>query len=436
MNIIVIVHNEYDALLEWIRNAQEKNIDLSNVVIVDNYSDDGLAEALKGSSFNYILCDEKEEAYSTICNTVIKEFGFTKKVYVTSPQYLPTDNMLFMLEHTLDNFEDIAAISPLIFNDVAGLEALLKADDTGDEFFVTFNIQPMCVMYNLHILSELNGFDEQLFCAGSAVKDYVFRALMCKYKCAGSRITAAMIYSDNFAVSDDEHEMENDREVLKRKWNMNYFNTIPNYSIVSMLECNRNLKINVLEIGCDCGATLLEIKRHFKNASLYGVEINENAAKIAANIINIKVGNIEEQNIEFDGVKFDYIIFGDVLEHLHAPDKVVAYCKKLLKAGGRIIASIPNLAYFIVIRELLKGNFTYADVGLLDRTHIHFFTFNEILRLFINEGYKIETINTVSGNLNETDRNFVHELLKISPESDEHIFTTYQYLVSAVYDEM
>ena len=55
---------------------------------------------------------------------------------------------------------------------------------------------------------------------------------------------------------------------------------------------------------------------------------------------------------------FDYIIFGDVLEHLHDPMAALAYCKDFLKEEGRIIANIPNVMHISVIEELLKGNFT------------------------------------------------------------------------------
>lgn len=432
MNIIVIAHNQYDLLIRWMESAEKSGISMDNTVFVDNYSDDGLSEALKETALNYIVCDEKEEAYSVICNTVIREFNFTGKVYVTSPEYMLNDKLLSLLEQEMDEAGDMAAISPAIYNSSELYYNAVNGVEADVDSFVSFNCTPMCVMYNMAVFDELDGFDEKLFLPDSSIKDYIFRALLLGHHCAESNRAMVLSYG-----ADRMHQpleaLKNDRTVLKRKWNMNYFNTIPNGNLIVMMNGDRNAEINVLEIGCDCGANLLEIKRYYKNANLYGVEINEDAARLASQLINVKNGNIEEQSIDF-GVRFDYIIFGDVLEHLHAPDKAVRYCKKMLKNGGRIIASIPNLGCYEVIRELLKGNFQYSDTGLLDRTHIHFFAFNEILRLFINEGYSVENVRTIGTELTDADREFIDNLMKISPETQEHMLTTYQYVVSAVYN--
>ena len=128
---------------------------------------------------------------------------------------------------------------------------------------------------------------------------------------------------------------------------------------------------------------------------MFGLEINQNAAKIASKIANVRQGNIEDQQIPFEE-KFDYILFGDVLEHLRNPEGTISYCRKYLTSQGKIITSIPNLMHYSVIRELLKGNFEYTSTGLLDRTHIHFFTYNEIFHMFQENGYEIQEIGRAS----------------------------------------
>ena len=74
--------------------------------------------------------------------------------------------------------------------------------------------------------------------------------------------------------------------------------------------------------------------------------------------------------MDFGGVTFDYIIFGDVLEHLRDPEGTLNYCKEFLKKGGSILASIPNIMHVSVVRDLLNGNFTYADQGPVSYTHL------------------------------------------------------------------
>jgi len=127
---------------------------------------------------------------------------------------------------------------------------------------------------------------------------------------------------------------------------------------------------------------------------------------------------------------FDYIIFGDVLEHLRRPDKAIEYCKSLLKNYGCIIASIPNLMHISVMEDLLKGNFTYRETGLLDKTHIHFFTYNEIIRMFRDNGYRITNITTIIHKITEEQRTLIDQLTSIY-DSPHFMYETFQYIISA-----
>ncbi len=173
-----------------------------------------------------------------------------------------------------------------------------------------------------------------------------------------------------------------------------------------------------------------EIKNRYPNAQIYGLEINPASAEIAKHLAEVKVGNIEDQEIPFEGT-FDYIIFGDVLEHLHDPQGIVRFCREKLTERGCILTSIPNVMHVTVMEQLLKGRFEYQDTGLLDRSHIHFFTFYEILRLFQEESYNIEEMKTTTVMLNEDDKELIRKLMKISENVEEHMYTTFQYLVKA-----
>ena len=140
---------------------------------------------------------------------------------------------------------------------------------------------------------------------------------------------------------------------------------------------------------------------------------------------------IEDECVDF-GEKFDYIIFGDVLEHLHNPQQTVRYCKELLKENGRIIASIPNVMHISVMNQLLRGEFRYTDIGLLDKTHIHLFTQKEIVRMFAQENYTIEEMQGVIYELDEDEERLLGKLMEISGGNvTEEMYTTYQYSVVA-----
>lgn len=151
---------------------------------------------------------------------------------------------------------------------------------------------------------------------------------------------------------------------------------------------------NILEIGCGTGSTL----RYLKEAELCrwtaGVELFAGAAAEAKENIDLALqGNIEQMELPFQAEQFDVILCLDVLEHLVDPWAVVKRLDGLLKPGGSIIASIPNVRFYKVPLQLLfKGKWEYKDEGILDRTHLRFFTFNSARDLLEVSGLKVDKV--------------------------------------------
>ena len=220
-------------------------------------------------------------------------------------------------------------------------------------------------------------------------------------------------------------------DVLEKKWGMHYFNDIYNVMLIDLIEEEKENGFSVLEIGCDCGATLLEIKNRFPKAEVYGSEINVASAGIASHVANVVVNNIEEENLPFPERKFDYIIFGDVLEHLHNPLKTVVYCQRFLRENGHIIASIPNIQHISVMEGLMQGDFTYMESGLLDKTHIHFFTYNEIVRMFHEAGYEICSLKGSGVPISDRQNELIDQLLALEGRAQRFMYIAFQYNLKA-----
>lgn len=150
---------------------------------------------------------------------------------------------------------------------------------------------------------------------------------------------------------------------------------------------------NLLEIGAGGGNTLVYAKEHSYAKCVYGVELCkiENAFQQSDKIDNFIIGNIEEAELHYNEKFFDVIICADVLEHLVNPYVVVESIKKYLKDDGVLIASIPNIRELSAMKDIfLKGDFNYADSGILDKTHLRFFCKKNIIDLFESKGYKID----------------------------------------------
>ena len=217
------------------------------------------------------------------------------------------------------------------------------------------------------------------------------------------------------------------------KWGFypNYYSFV-RIPIIEMIRENEEEPISVLEVGCGLGDTLCHISYRYPNADVHGIELMEEVAKIGSRKTDIRCGDAEKLDMVFDE-KFDYIIFGDVLEHLIDPNRMIRRVRDSLKDNGCIIASIPNLMNAEVIYNLLHGDFTYQNAGILDRTHLRFFTENEILRMFLNEGYEVDMIKgTISKNAT-TDcyKEFFDTILGLVGRDKKQLFDVYQYVVRA-----
>ena len=151
---------------------------------------------------------------------------------------------------------------------------------------------------------------------------------------------------------------------------------------------------NVLDVGCGFGG-LGQLLRERRVENLYGIEINPNASTYLDRLYSqYWIGSVETIALPDTLPKLDYIIFADVLEHLVDPWATVNRYSELLSSNGKIIASIPNVRNLGLLYNLIfRGHWTYSESGLLDRTHLRFFTRSEIQELFSQAGLTIEHID-------------------------------------------
>lgn len=153
----------------------------------------------------------------------------------------------------------------------------------------------------------------------------------------------------------------------------------------------------VLDFGCASGACGARIKRE-RGAEVVGVELLPGPAEVARTRLDrVIVGDCESMDFaeHFQPGEFDAVLFADVLEHLRDPQGVLERIKPYLAPGGVVVASIPNVRNWAVVSMLGRGDWTYEEAGLMDRTHIHFFTRREIQRTFSRGGYTLDALSFV-----------------------------------------
>jgi len=134
----------------------------------------------------------------------------------------------------------------------------------------------------------------------------------------------------------------------------------------------------VLDVGCGLGD--LGNALTLKGCDYLGIEKDKDKVRYMLDRKYMKVilGDLRTVTLQ---EKFDYIIFADVLEHLERPKEILSMYAGYLNKGGKIIISIPNIAHISIILSLLKREWKYTDYGILDKTHLKFFTLKSFLRL-------------------------------------------------------
>ena len=195
------------------------------------------------------------------------------------------------------------------------------------------------------------------------------------------------------------------------------------------------------------GATVLELgpatgyfSRHLREVlgcTVDAVELSAEMAEPARRWCRrLVVGDVELLDLEqvLEGEVYEIIVCGDVLEHLRDPWALARKLSRRLAPGGRLLLSVPNVAYLGLLVDLLRGNFRYRDVGLLDRTHLRFFTFDSLRELLEEAGWHVWAAEQVA--LSLTDSEFRVRLESLAPALRDELLARpdalcYQWVVEA-----
>jgi 2-polyprenyl-3-methyl-5-hydroxy-6-metoxy-1,4-benzoquinol methylase len=197
----------------------------------------------------------------------------------------------------------------------------------------------------------------------------------------------------------------------------------------------------VLECGCATGYMSRVLAE--RGCRVTGVEIAPEAAEQARPFCDkVIVGDLDQLDLAGalgcgPPAPFDVVVFGDVLEHLRDPLRVLSASRSVLAPEGYVVASIPNVAHGDVRLSLLKGVFRYRPLGLLDDTHIRFFTRESIEELFDAAGFVISEVERVVVDLFGTELGVAAD--EFSPEIVKRVEAdpesrTYQFVVRALID--
>lgn len=419
------------------------------IIVVDNASNDGSLEWLRTQSDIILIENDTNTGFPAGCNQGILSSSSDNDIFLLNSDTIMLPNSLFWLRIGLYNDSKTGATGAI--TNYASNEQMTKAKFNSLEEYIkygtglnvpstnAYELKSFLAMFAMLIkreaLDSVGLLDERFTPGNFEDNDYGIRLLANGYNCVLCHNSYIFHFgSQSFRKDAKSYEtlyMTN-REKYKDKWGFydDYYTHARN-EVIKMINSSADHNISVFEVGCGLGETLSRIKYLYPNSDVHGIEIVENIASLGANRLDIECGDIE--SVDLKDRKFDYILFPDVLEHLRNPEVVLVSMLKHLKSSGYIIASIPNIMNAPVILDLLAGNFTYENEGILDRTHLRFFTLNEIVRMFDNAGYTVCDLDTVIFQEASTNAysDFFEKLLAIDGVAQKELFDVYQFIVKA-----
>lgn len=192
----------------------------------------------------------------------------------------------------------------------------------------------------------------------------------------------------------------------------------------------------VLDLGTGSGA-LGKYLQETLGCTVDGLTYNDAEADVARpHYRRVEVANLENCVLAdiFPGERYDYVVCADVLEHLSRPERIVEACRDILAPSGKLLISVPNAGYSGLIGELLQGDFTYREEGLLDRTHLRFFTRRSLARFLGELNWSLEVFDTITRELPASEFKVAFDSLP--PALSRYLLAipdalTYQFIVVA-----
>ena len=450
-SIVILSYNLKDICVQCLKSIKQNNPKSAyEIVVVDNASTDGIREWLREQEDITLICNDENVGFPAGCNQGIEGSQPENDILLLNNDTIMLPNSLFWLRMGLYEEQEIGAVGS-VCNYAGNNQVVEKNFHSMDEvidYAITHNIPEknalekkiwlvgFALLINRKAIDEI-GLLDTLYSPGSFEDDDIGVRLRYAgwkvYLCHNSFIFHYGSGAGQNRKTWNEREYINSIK-FKGKWGFDILKyTNPRDNLISLIKRNREEAIHVLEVGCGGGATLARIQYLFPNAVVKGIESLENVAKLGTNQIDIIQGNIETMQIPYEKKYFDYIIFGNVLEDLSAPDEVLRKMNQYLRDGGQFLCSIHNLMHKSVILPLLRGQFHYGEAGILDRSHIRFFTLNSILDMMDQCGLVMTEIKaeTMPTNLSETDQELLNGLYSLSHIAPQECYEVYQFVFSA-----
>ena len=444
VSIVIVTRNQSEELKRCIDSIVSTVVpEMFEIVIVDNSSNDDTNKwASKMEGISYWISKE-DLGYVKSVNEGIRIAGSYNDILLLDADCVMVDNTLFYLMLGLYSEENIGVIGGITndflteqkmsigttdFEEAKGIVASINCP-MKDACERTVYVSDHAMLIRREAIEKNGIMDERFSPDTYEDKDFCTRVNI-------SGMSVMLCFNSFVFKNADRHQkydreenlVEKNKSIFFDKWgfNIDYSNNARD-GIIQLIKADSNKAINVLELGCAMGSTLNRIKRLWPYANVQGIEYDKAVVRVAENMGDIIQGDVETMVIPYSKGQFDYIICADVLEHLRDPQGALKRFAPYLKNDGHFIISLPNIRHYAVIMMLaLEGRFDYSADGILDATHLRFFTRDTAKEMIEGAGLSVVNIQR-NYNGHPEDNEYIATLRQSFDVHDPEELKVFQY---------
>ena len=390
-----------------------------------------------------VLFDGRGAGIAASCNAAL-QYASGREILFSAAPYVLVPAALRSMKRVADGSGGVSLVVPMLkdplgvdkaqelfkdqclpYQDAEGMGLFAEELSANPDVSFVSAVLEFCFLAQRQVLLDMGGFSEEFHTTPFLMLDICLRFWQIERPCIVAH--GAFAHENVFELLYDAQ----DDARFTQKYGLSYpYSFIPRMELLQHMDLQKK-GLNVLEVGCACGATLLAIRNANPEAKTYGIEFDEKAAELARHFAVVEALDVEKLDRPEWHEKFDYIILGDVIEHLREPWQTMKNLAAILKPGGHVIVSVPNVMHFSVFRMMLKGRWQYEEAGILDRTHLRFFTRTEIIALLEAAGLEPQEVFE-SREETEHDQAFIAQLAALlAPGVDPEELHAYQWKVVA-----
>lgn len=440
ISIIILSYNNlnYNQIcLKSIRKYTTANT--YEIIIIDNNSTDGTREWLKEQNGIKLILNDENVGFPKGCNLGIEVSEKDNDILFLNNDTIVTPRWLDNLKVCIYSDEKIGAAGSITnccsnyqcisvpYND---MKSIIKFADknnisSSDKWEQKNKLIGFCMLVKREVINKIGVFDEQFTPGHYEDDDLSMRIIESGYKlmvCYDSYIHHFASASFNKDHTKFNNIVKTNALKFEEKWDFNSNSqSVINFDIIDRINEPIEKGLNILEFDCGLGSTLLRLKYMYPQAKLYGTETNTSVAKICGKIFEVITEDFEKNYLmnfkENTADFFDYIILKDKLQFSTNPWKLLKEIKKFLRPGGYIIATIPNVMHYSIIKDLLNGQFIYNTNSILNRNHNKFFTLSDIDKMFNECGYINPYVFRYYNERTQEDDEFLEQICSIVGEN-------------------